>query len=365
MSAAKPDRGDLLAVVLRGGHLESSHHGSIAVVSGDGRLLASTGDPGRLTYLRSAAKPFQLNPFVATGGVERYGLRSEDLALAAASHSGEPFHTSRALAMLQMGGFCERDLHCGAHAPMNEDAAHELIRAGEKPDQLHNNCSGKHAAMLLACRMLGLPPQTYYEPSHPYQRRIFDVVSRATGTLPESLSFGVDGCSVPVFRMPLKNLALGYGRLLGKGFAAETGEERSAREKIAAAMMAHPEMVGGTGRFTTRLMRLFGGRLLAKEGADGVYGVAVSPELAGPQSGGESLGIAVKIEDGGERCRDLIVVEVLRQLGVLPETLSERAAALPEKDVRNVRGDLVGEMKPAFDLRRVNEPVPVAQNVAG
>ncbi|MCK6681725.1 MAG: asparaginase [Thermoanaerobaculia bacterium] len=340
-----------LAFAFRGEHVESSHSGSIAVVSEDGTLLWQAGDPERLTYLRSAAKPFQLNPFVSHGGDCRYGFSPADLALAAASHGGEPSHTSRALSMLQKGGFSESDLHCGAHPPLFEAAAHDLIRRGEAPTQLHNNCSGKHAAMLLGCQMLGFPASGYHEPDHPYQRIVIDFVSRATGTESSRLSLAVDGCSVPVFRMPLRNLALGYGRLFGSGTPRETESEALARAKIAAAMAAHPEMVAGTGRFTTRIMQAFEGKLLAKEGADGVYGVSVAPELAGHMTNGKALGIALKIEDGGERCRDLIVVSVLRLLGLVPERLISRVEELAPRDVRNVRGDRVGEMRPAIALQ--------------
>lgn len=337
-------RGVPLVVARRGGRVECVHHGSLAVVSEDGRLLAAAGDAGQRIWLRSSAKPFQLVPFLAAGGAERFSLSAREIALAAASHSGEPMHTGLAAAMLAKGGFTERDLHCGAHPPMHEPSAHALVRAGEAPGPLHNNCSGKHAAMLLACRMLGLPPRTYWKPGHPLQRRILAVVARMTGERPEDVGIAVDGCSVPVFRVPLAGLALGYARLLVPRVPGESLREGAARRRIAAAMTAAPDAVAGTGRFTTALMREFRGRLVAKEGAEGVYAVAA------PVRGGGAVGVALKIEDGSERGRDAIVVEALRQTGLASGTRLGRLRRLAYRPVRNVRGDVVGDLRTVFRL---------------
>ncbi|HEV8266771.1 MAG TPA: asparaginase, partial [Thermoanaerobaculia bacterium] len=152
-----------LLVVTRGARVESVHRGSVAVVAEDGRLVAAAGNPLQPVFLRSASKPFQLTPFLASGGEKRFRLTTEEIALAAASHAGEPFHTRTALGILQKGGFRVDDLHCGAHAPMREETARELAWRREKPNSLHNNCSGKHAAMLLACRMRGEDPKSYWK----------------------------------------------------------------------------------------------------------------------------------------------------------------------------------------------------------
>ncbi len=339
-----------LAAIVRSEMLESTHLGSVAAVDEDGRLLAMCGGPLRRTFLRSAAKPFQLTPFVARGGAERYGLTGPELALAAASHSGERVHTNLALRMLQKGGFEVSSLHCGGHPPMYEEAARELIRNGEEPNPLHNNCSGKHAAMLLACNMAGEDPAPYYRADHPLQGRILDYLARISGLAREKIGIGVDGCSVPVFRMPLYNLALAYSRLFSTSFEGETRAESEAHQRVARAMTSHPFMVAGTGRFTTQIMEIFSGQLIAKEGADGVYALSLSPGLAAPLTGGKALGVALKIEDGGERCRDLVTVEILEKLGLLDEAHRSRLDAIVSRDVLNVRGDVIGKKVPCFEM---------------
>jgi L-asparaginase II len=320
------------------------------VVAADGRLLAAAGDPLQPVFLRSAAKPFQLTPFLAAGGERRFHLSAEELAVASASHGGEPFHTRTVLALLRRGGFTADDLHCGAHAPMREEAAGALSARHEKPTALHNNCSGKHAAMLLACRLLGLEPASYWRPDHPLQRRILDVVSRMTGVAEERIGLGVDGCSVPVYQVPLYNLALSYARLVGPRLAGESTREFAARRRIVAAMTEAPEMVAGTGRFTTNLLREFGGSLLGKEGAEGVYAVGASSRLAASLPVRGAIGIALKIEDGAERGRDAVTVEVMRQLGLAEGSRLGRLRRLARRPVRNVRGEVVGGMKPVFSL---------------
>ncbi len=339
-----------LLVVTRGEGVESVHRGSVAVVHADGRLLAAAGDPLQPVFLRSAAKPFQLTPFLAAGGERRFGLSTAEVAVASASHGGEPFHTRTVSSLLRKGGFTVEDLHCGAHAPMREETARALSIRHEKPGALHNNCSGKHAAMLLACRLFGDDPATYWHPDHPLQRRILDVVSRMTGVPEERIGLGVDGCSVPVYQVPLYNLALSYARLVGPRLGGESAREFAARRRIVGAMTEAPEMVAGTGRFTTNLMREFGGSVLGKEGAEGVYAVGASSRHAGALPATGPVGIALKIEDGAERGRDAVTVEVMRQLGLADGSRLGRLRRLARRPVRNVRGEVVGGMKPVFSL---------------
>jgi len=339
-----------LLVVTRGGEVESVHRGSVAVVSEDGHLLAAAGDPLQSVFLRSAAKPFQLTPFLAAGGERSFHLTTEEIALAAASHGGEPFHTRTVAGLLAKGGFTAADLHCGAHAPMREETARALAFRHEKPNALHNNCSGKHAAMLLACRHFHYDPKAYYRRDHPLQKRILSVVARMTGVPEDEIPIGVDGCSVPVYHVPLYNLALGFARLEGGRAPSETAAEFAARRRIVEAMTSAPAMVAGTGRFTTNLMREFGGGLLAKEGAEGVYAVGIPHRLARTLPVPGAIGIALKIEDGAERGRDAVTVEVMRQLGLATGARLGNLRRLARRPVRNVRGDVVGGMKPVFSL---------------
>jgi L-asparaginase II len=317
----------------------------VAAATPEGRLVAFQGDPEAATFLRSAAKPFQCLPLLLAGVAERFDLEPADLALICASHGGTPAHAQRAADLLAKGGFGVADLLCGAHWPMDLEAAEALRRAGEEPTPLHNNCSGKHAGMLLACRLLDLPTGDYVVPDHPWQRRILGHIVDFFGVPEEAIGFAVDGCSVPTYRVPLAAAARAYAALADPGAAGLRGETASAVGRIVRAMTGVPEMVAGPGRFTTRLMEVTGGRVLAKEGAEAFYGLAVRGPVA--------LGIAVKIADGGERCRDAVVLDVLRQLGSLSGAEFEELSAFHRRPVYNCRGLEVGEVRPEVDLEEV------------
>jgi L-asparaginase II len=316
------------------------------VVTPERRLVARFGDPRMATYVRSAAKPFQALPLVLAGGIERFALSSADLALICASHGGTPEHTARAASLLARGGFTAADLLCGAHPPMDRESARRLDSEGAAPAPLHNNCSGKHAGMLLACRLLDLDPADYIDPAHPLQRRILGCVARLSGVPEEAIGVGVDGCSAPTYHLPIEAAARSYAALAHPA-GAGLGEPRLTRalEQIVQGMGEAPEMVAGPGRFTTRLITAAGGRVVGKEGAEGFYGIAVRGPVA--------LGIALKIADGGERCRDGVVLDVLRQLGSLSGAELSELADLYEPSIHNHRGIRTGEVVPEAELMEV------------
>jgi L-asparaginase II len=318
----------------------------VAAATPEGRLVAFQGDPEAATFLRSAVKPFQCLPLLLAGGAERFGLEAADVALICASHGGTPEHARRAADLLARGGFSVDDLLCGAHWPMDEESARRLREAGEMPTPLHNNCSGKHAGMLLACRLLGLPAEDYVAPDHPWQRRILGHIVDFFGVPAESIGFAVDGCSLPTYRVPLAATARAYAALAHPRGAGLLPETAAAVDRIVHAMTTEPAMVAGPGRFTTRLMEVTGGRVLAKEGAEGYYGLAVRGPVA--------LGIAVKIADGGERCRDGVVLDVLRQLGSLSGAEFEELKAFHTTPLYNHRGLRVGEVRPEVDLKEAD-----------
>jgi len=324
---------------------ESWHFGAVAAVTPEGRLVAFQGDPGAATFLRSAAKPFQCLPLLLAGGADRFSLTAVDTALICASHGGTPEHTERAADLLARGGFSTGDLLCGAHPPMDAASADRLRRAGLEPTQLHNNCSGKHAGMLLACRLLDLPTEGYVEAAHPLQRRILEHVEAFLGRGRESIGVGVDGCSAPTYHTSLESTARAYAALAHPGAAGLPLEVAAAVNEVVRAMTGAPRMVAGPGRFTTRLMEVTGGRVLGKEGAEGLYGLAVRGPVA--------LGVAVKIADGGERCRDGVVLDVLRQLGSLSGAEFDELAPYHQPPLHNWRGQRVGEVRPEVDLEEV------------
>lgn len=341
MSALVP-----LATARRDGLPESYHFGAAAVVTPEGRLVARLGDAGLTTFMRSAAKPIQALPLLLAGGADRFSLDAADVALICASHAGRPEHAAAARRLLERGGFTVDDLRCGAHPPLDGEAARTLAAAGGEPTPLHNNCSGKHAGMLLACRLLELPAAGYLAPDHPLQQRILGHLATFAGLAAEEVGVATDGCSAPTYHLPLVAAARAYAGLVAPALsppvAAAGAALAGAARRVVEAMAGVPENVAGPGRFTTRLMQVTGGRILGKEGAEGFYAVGVRGPVA--------LGVALKIADGGERARDGVVIDLLRQLGVLS---AEEFAALEDlrRPVRrNHRGLEVGEVVPDFEL---------------
>jgi L-asparaginase II len=331
--------------VARNGLPESWHFGAVAAVTPEGRLVAFQGDPQAATFLRSAAKPLQCLPLLLAGGAERFRLSAADIALICASHGGSPKHAARAADLLARGGFSIGDLLCGAHWPLDARAADDLRRAGEEPTPLHNNCSGKHAGMLLACRLLGLPTADYVAADHPLQLRVLEHVAGFCGLPPESIGQALDGCSLPTYHVPLAAAARAYAALADPKAAGVAPEVAAAVDLAVRSMTGEPAMVAGPGRFTTRLMESTRGRVLGKEGAEGFYGLAVRGPVA--------LGVALKIADGGERCRDGVVLDVLRQLGSLAGAEFAELEDLHRPILHNHRGLPVGEVRSEVDLEEV------------
>lgn len=336
----------VLARVLRGERIESVHRGDVAVVDEDGRLLAWAGSPETSIYVRSAAKPFQAMPLLAGGGERRFRLGSEEIALLCASHGGEPRHVRVARRLLARGRFTARDLACGAHLPMHEPSARALLARGERPTALHNNCSGKHAGLLLACRMLGFDPAQYWESTHAIEQKVLGCVSDYCGTPSSRIGIAVDGCSLPVFFLPLSALARGYARLLSRRRRGEAAREAAVRGRICRAMWKSPAMVAGLGRFTTNFLQAGVGRWIGKEGAEGVYAIGIRS----PVAHGKSLGIAFKIEDGSSRARDAVALDILERLGWLSEAARQSLSLHRFPVVRNVRGTAVGRIEAVVAL---------------
>lgn len=332
----------VVARVLRGGRLESSHRGLAAIVAAGGRRLGGLGEAGRPVPIRSAAKPFQALPLLEAGGEQAFRLGDDEIALTCASHGGEPRHIRVVRRLLARGGFQESDLDCGAHPPMHEPSARALIRRGERIGAVHNNCSGKHAGLLLACRLFGFPAKDYSQPSHPLHREILARVADFCGVAEGEIPIAVDGCNLPVFILPLTALALGYAGLVARSRAGETRAAAAARRRVVRAMEASPFMVAGSGRFTTDFLRAGRGRWIGKEGAEGVYAVGVA---ASPATAGEAIGLALKIDDGSSRPRDAVVVALLERLALLSDRARSALSRYRFPAIRNVRGFVVGSVE--------------------
>ncbi|HEV7681727.1 MAG TPA: asparaginase [Pyrinomonadaceae bacterium] len=338
-----------LVEVTRGGITESRHRGHIVAVEPDGTIAAFLGAPETVTYLRSSAKPHQAIPLLASGAADRFGFNEREIALACASHSGEPIHTEVAAAMLKKIGLGPEALKCGVHEPFSPDVARQLRERGEAPNVLQNNCSGKHAGMLALALHLGAPTETYDEPTNPVQLAIGKTVAQFSGVPIEDIAVGTDGCGVPVFGITVKAMALMYARLVSTP-ADYDAQTKKACSRIVSAMTTHPELIGGTAdRLDTEIMRAAPGRLVSKVGAEGVYTVGILPCAEWPRG----LGLALKIEDGDDhRARPTVVIESLRQLGILKNESLEAVARYAFFPVRNRRGDVVGEVTPEFKLNQ-------------
>ena len=346
------DAPPLLARVLRGGFVESGHRGDAAVVDEAGQVLAWSGNPGRPVFPRSAAKPFQALPLIVAGGAKHFRLGAAEIALLCASHGGEPRHVRVAARLLSRGGFSARDLVCGPQEPMDPRAARVLAVRGEAPTKLHNNCSGKHAGLLLACRARGYSAKGYWKPDHPLQAEVRRRIARFGSVPEEGMERAVDGCGLPVLSMPLTALALAYARLVSAAVEGETREEREARGTICDAMWERPEMVAGRGRFTTDFLKSERGRSIGKEGAEAVYAVAIRAASRRQRS----VGIAFKIEDGGTRARDAVTLSLLDRVGLLSSRARRELAAYAAPPVVNAAGAVVGSIRAEVPIIRSDEP---------
>ncbi len=337
----------LLVEVTRGPITESRHRGDVIALDGNGEPVASLGAPNKVTFLRSSSKPLQALPLVASGAADRFGFTEQEVALACASHNGEPIHTQIVESMLTKIGLGTDALRCGVHEPYSADEARRLRERGEAPNVLQNNCSGKHAGMLALALYLGAPAETYLDREHPVQRAIIEAISRFSDTRIEDIPVGVDGCAAPVFAISVRAMALMYARLVNPvSFDAAT---QRACARIVNAMSNNPALIGGTkDRLDTEMMRATKGALISKVGAEGVYTVGVLPCPRWP----DGLGLALKIEDGDDhRARPTAVIEALRQLDVLTDDAISLVAMYSRFTIRNRRGDIVGEVRPAFNLK--------------
>lgn len=317
----------ILVEVTRGALVESVHRGAVAVCDSKGALRFALGDVETPIYPRSALKPVQAIPLIETGAADQFALSDAEIALACASHSGEKIHTEAVAQWLARIGCGVADFACGAHRPTHEGTAVAMIRSGESWTALHNNCSGKHTGFMTLARGLSAAVAGYEQHDHPVQRAVERVFSEMAG-LAAPLPWGVDGCTVPNFAVPLKALARALAQIADPSQLTST--RRAAAERILRAMTAHPELVAGTGRPCTLLMRQ--NRAIAvKTGAEGVY-VAILPDLG--------LGVALKIDDGAGRASETAMAALLIALGALKD--EGAAASLAHAPVLNTRKVQVG-----------------------
>jgi L-asparaginase II len=323
----------ILVEVLRGSLVESRHRGAVAVADADGGTVLALGDVATPIFPRSAIKALQALPLIESGAADRFGFGDEELALACASHSGEPGHVAVVTGMLAKAGLDAGALRCGAHWPIAQPALVELARSGE-PSALHNNCSGKHAGFLCVACAQGIDHADYWRPQHPVQREVRAVLEQMTGAMLSDDRRAVDGCSVPTWAIPLQNLAQGFAKFgTGRGLAPERA---SAAARLRAACARKPWHVAGTGRFCTEIMELFGTRVFIKTGAEGVYCGAL------PEQG---LGIAVKCDDGAGRAAQAVMAALIARFLPLNDVGRAALERFVHPTLRNWNGFEIGALR--------------------
>ena len=327
----------VLVEVVRGAAVESRHRGAVAICDTEGADYLATGDVATPIFPRSAVKPLQALPLLESGAADDFGLSDKALAIACSSHGGEPEHVAAVEGFLARAGLDGGALECGAHWPLHQASARALVRDHRTPHALHNNCSGKHAGMLCLARKMKVDHRHYIGAEHPVQREV-----RATleGMFDLKLdSYGIDGCSIPTYPVPLRNLARAFARF---GTGRHIGEQRfAAAHRLMRCCGEHPFYVGGTERFCTEVLRGLQNRAFVKIGAEGVI-AGVVPELG--------LGIAVKCDDGGQRAAEVVMAALLLRLLPLSSEDGAFLEARARPQLKNWNGLLVGHLRPVSAL---------------
>ena len=323
-----------LAETTRGGMVESTHNGVIAVVDVSGKIVATAGNPGLFAFFRSSAKPFQAIGVIESGAADRFGFTPAELALCCASHNGDRSHQDQVAAMLAKLGLDESFLQCGIPRAYFGDLAVTPLQC---------DCSGKHTGMLATCLQKGYPIDSYLDAGHPLQMEIRRNVAELCRVAPESLAVAIDGCSVPTFGTSVSGFALAFASLAAPEDApAGAGREHAtALTRLREAMISAPENVAGEGDLVTDLMRAGGGEIVAKSGAEGLICLGIPRRR---------IGIAIRVADGSFRSHAAIVLALLRELNLVDETILAAIAGRHSLELRNHNGRRVGDIRAAFTL---------------
>jgi len=331
---------DILVEVTRGNAIESRHSGAFCVVDTNNNIVMSKGDIDQSIFPRSSIKPIQALVMMECGAADDYGFSDEEISLACSSHNGEVTHVGTAQSMLNKLGLTKEQLQCGSHWPMNEEVGRALAMEGETPCTLHNNCSGKHSGFLAYLKHEKVNPTKYGNVDHPLQQQIRQALEDVCDVNLKDAPVGIDGCDIPTWALPLKNIAYGFAKFT-KPEAFFDDKRVNAIKRISKATMAHPYMLAGKDRYESRLMEAFKGRIFAKVGAEGVF-TAYLPE--------KELGIAVKCGDGTLRGAEIALSAVLEDLGIFTKDDFVKAgvADLYEKPLKNRNGIVVGHVRRGF-----------------
>lgn len=341
---------EALVEVTRGNIAEAIHFGSVVVCNNRGEVLFNLGDPELVTYLRSTAKPLQVLALMENPASQIFQFTDEEIAIMCASHSGTDRHVAVLEALQKKLHISQDDLQCGVHLPFDRITSHQIIRGEAQNSSLRHNCSGKHSGMLALAGILAAPKENYLDPTSPAQQLILQTCGEMFDYPAAKFEMGVDGCSAPVFAVPMRNAARAYATLCQPDLLTE--QRAGACQRITHAMMTHPFLVAGPERFDTALMEALPGKVIAKTGAEGFFGVGIMPNMLYPHS--PAMGIMVKISDGDlkDRARSIVLVTLLRHLGLLNPENHALLADYDNRNITNWRNIPVGEIRASAQLKQ-------------
>ncbi len=337
-----------LVELTRGEIIESIHFGTVVISDHAGNVLFSLGDPELVTFLRSTAKPLQVLALLEHSGVEEYHFEDDEIAIMCASHSGTDEHVAVLKKLQPKISIDETDLQCGIHPPFDRETTNRIIRGETQPSRLRHNCSGKHSGMLALARLLAVPGDSYLKPDQPTQQLILRTCGEMFGVPVAQFEMGIDGCSAPVFAVPMRNAARAYALLCQP--EGLTPQRTQACQRVTHAMMTHPFLIAGPDRFDTAVMEALPGKLIAKTGAEGYFGLGIMPDAIYP--GSPAMGIMVKISDGDlkERARPIVCMNILRHLGLITAEEENLLKEYDNSSITNWRNIPVGEIRPSAEL---------------
>lgn len=267
--------------------LESFHRGVICAVDKDNKVIFSVGNIEQICFPRSALKLFQIIPLLESGAADEFGFTIEEIAIMCGSHNGEKEQVEVVKGILKKIGLDKKLLKCGPQYPTLQEDKNELIKKDAQPEDIHNNCSGKHAGFLALCKYYGFDLEDYLLPSHPIHQMIRDVTAEMHGYPAEKMVTAKDGCSAPIFSLPVYNQAVAYKNLCNP--VQFDAKRQEACRRVIEAMTSYPYMVAGSKRYCSEMMDICGERVFGKTGADGVYSLGFIKE---------GIGLTIKIDDG-------------------------------------------------------------------
>lgn len=339
MSKNFPSNARILVESYRGDFIESRHRGWIAICDNKGNIKKQLGKPLPSVYVRSSLKPFQLLPLIINKIDKKFNFTEQELAIIMSSHSGQDKHIELVCSVLEKISLTKENLKCGAHPPIHKASASAIYKKGEKPCTLHCNCSGKHSGMLAICKFYGWDIKGYLYPAHSVQKLIKESIAYMSDVPEEELKAGIDGCGVPVYTIPLNNLAMAYARLVAPENLKK--EYQQAVKKVIGIMIKYPDLIAGDERFDTDLMKEMNGQLICKGGGEAVCCTGIL---------NQGLGVAIKIEDGNSRAVGPVMLETLKQLNVINKSELENLKKWHYTPSYNFAKTLVGELNPVFRL---------------